>query len=134
MQVFRNSIGALTPPTYKFWVDDRLNWTRMLMIGNVWFWFAFNVFLMYVIMMNILIGIVSQTYDEVKDSHVVQWYESKCVIIDEAAAIFDSLNIKLLRGNCIIVKGRVQSTEISHEYLGFVRTIKNATKYEISKV
>jgi hypothetical protein len=71
VMIFRNSFGELQSPYYDFWKDEKLGNYGAFMITIVWICYAVNVILMFVIMMNILIGIVTQSYDEVKDSHVM---------------------------------------------------------------
>jgi hypothetical protein len=71
LQVFRTSIGDLQIPSAIFWTRIKgqelssPTWYQYIMIYVVWFTFMFTVIFNMVMMMNFLIAIVSQAWDEV---------------------------------------------------------------------
>lgn len=154
IQVFRNSIGDIATPGYDYWLkwggveateETVMSTTQSIAINIIWTSFLFHEILMLIIMTNFLIAIVSQSWDEVKDQHVNQLYESRCEIIGEAAILSDALNWDDIKNkykdqevkekfSYIIFKSEMEQQSLDSEYLGFVRTIKHTTRREISKL
>lgn len=153
IQVFRNSIGDIGTPGYAYWLNwsgedataaTELSFTQSCAVNVIWFSFLFHEILMLIIMTNFLIAIVSQSWDEVKDQHVNQLYESRCEIIGESAILSDALGNDTIKKQSednnnmkfsyVIFKSRMEQVSLDSEYLGFVRTIKHTTRREISKL
>ena len=66
LQNFRNSIGDLSTPHYKYW-EARYNggeeFLSILMILIIWFLWVIEVCLMVIVLTNFLIALVSQIYE-----------------------------------------------------------------------
>lgn len=70
LQTYRNSIGDIAAPDYSFWTargtQSTGDWySSRFMIFLIWFfWFA-NQFFVLIILLNFLIAIISQKYEQV---------------------------------------------------------------------
>jgi hypothetical protein len=68
LQMYRNSIGDISPPKYDLYLDIDKNITsteNTLMISIIWMvWFLNQVFIL-IILLNFLIAIISQSYEQV---------------------------------------------------------------------
>lgn len=69
MYSYRNSIGDINPPLYDFWSSriEESATVSTLMIGMVWFAWLANQFIMLITLLNFLITIMGQTYDQVME-------------------------------------------------------------------
>jgi hypothetical protein len=56
-----------------------------------WFIFLFNEFFMLIVLLNFLIAIISQSYDEVMASQLIDKYEARCDLNIEIAMQLDFL-------------------------------------------
>ena len=67
IQTYRNSIGDIAPPDYAFWSDMRLEHPHIAYFGcaGAWFIWFMNQFIVLIMLLNFLIAIISQSYDNV---------------------------------------------------------------------
>ena len=79
LQTYRNSIGDISPPTYPSW-EARLTTepkAAHAMITAIWvFWFL-NQLLVLIILLNFLIAIISQSFEEVMAKKVIHKYQHR---------------------------------------------------------
>ena len=85
---YRNSVGDIMPPTYSFWSQD-LAGSRVMVGLNQFNFISFQVF-MNVILLNFLIAIISQSYEQVMDQQELHIYKQKAELIWETAVIFNN--------------------------------------------
>ena len=106
------------------------------MVGIIWLSFLFQQVFMLIMMMNYIIAIVSQSWDEVKEQHYHQLYESRCHINFESAILMDAFRIKEIQGisELLVFKGVVEKETTEKEFHGFVHAIKNSVKKELQLV
>lgn len=76
IQVFRNSIGDLATPQYQFWVDQSakhsfISGSMILIAWTVW---VLETFFVLIVLLNFMIAIVSQSYEEVMSKRMVHKY------------------------------------------------------------
>ena len=104
-----------------------------------WLLFLFNEFFNLIVLLNFLIAIISQSYEEVMGREVINRYQSRCAIILEIAQLIDA--IKYNRGNRseanrtmlhLIAKASLEKGQ--NEFQGFVKSIKQALKRENKKL
>lgn len=86
-------------------------------------------------LLNFLIAIVSQSYDSIMDSEMVETTKSKIYMNNEAAIIFDAIDLlfKIKRdvSNVVhIIADMAEYDDNGDDFQGFVRTMKNAMKKE----
>ena len=65
IQNFRNSVGDLTTPTYKFWEDYEDRDLGLFIIYIIWFSWITNFVFSSLLMLNFLITIFSETHEKV---------------------------------------------------------------------
>jgi hypothetical protein len=66
IQMYRNSIGDISPPKYDLYLDTEKNITsseNTLMISMIWLVWFFNQLFILIILLNFLIAIISQSYE-----------------------------------------------------------------------
>lgn len=80
MQIFRNAVGDVQPPTYEEWTQ---NIPSTFMIAYVWILFSVFLIIMNVTLVNFLIAIVSETYEHVMDKAVQHTYNFKMIFVHE---------------------------------------------------
>ena len=56
-----------------------------------WLLFLFNEFFNLIVLLNFLIAIISQSYDEVMGREVINRYQSRCAIILEISQLIDAI-------------------------------------------
>ena len=97
-----------------------------------WILFLYNEFFILIILLNFLIAIISQSYDEVMSREEVELYNSRCYLNFDISFLVDLLEHFKLRKKrparifYIIAKQTKEQDE--NDYVGFVRTIKNSVK------
>lgn len=103
IQSFRNSFGDITDPLYDFWLIDNHKSPKLkssnFFVLWAWFLFIFHEFFLLIVLLNFLIAIVSQSYDNIMDSQEVEKQQSRIFLNNEAAIILDFINFVIkLRG------------------------------------
>jgi DNA anti-recombination protein RmuC len=109
-----------------------------------WILFLLNEFFILIVLLNFLIAIISQAYDEVMTKEEIDRYEARCDLNIEVAIKLDTFDLllqKLKLKNLLSASVKEQNKvfylkcnsftkELENEYLGFVKTIKNAVKVQ----
>lgn len=105
-QNFRNAIGDLTVPSNSLWFTfdskkypnqpDLSNTSqRFISYGMVyWGWalFLLSIFFNLIILLNFLIAIISQSYDDVMGKEKMNRYLSRCDLNAEVAVLSDAFS------------------------------------------
>ena len=83
IQIYRNSIGDISAPLYDRWSDLVKNGTvseqneATIMITLIWIVWVLHQFLVLVILLNFLIAIISQSYENVMTKLDVFKYQTR---------------------------------------------------------
>jgi predicted membrane protein len=105
MQNFRNSIGDISTPQHSYWFPTTIKGlskgaqaletdaTSVQTIMAYWGWvlFLFNEFFILIVLLNFLIAIIGQSYDEVMSKEEIDRYNSRCALNIEVAIILDTI-------------------------------------------
>ena len=104
---------------------------------NYWGWalFLFNEFFNLIVLLNFLIAIISQSYDEVMGKETVNKYQSRCSINLEIAQLQDAMifknqEFKMETNTMLYLVATAAHSEHGNEFQGFVKTIQGAIKQE----
>jgi hypothetical protein len=85
IQLFRLSVGDTQIPEYPAWsaLKEKPEHENVgqFMITYIWIVFMFEQFVLQITMLNFLIAIVSQSYDNVLNLGQQLYFESKCYFI-----------------------------------------------------
>ena len=65
IQNFRNSVGDLATPTYKFWEEYSLKSEGLIIIYLIWITWIANFVFSSLLMLNFLITVFSETHERV---------------------------------------------------------------------
>lgn len=81
------------PPNAGYWIESDAKtetWTQLIM--SVWCWviFLFNEFFILIVLLNFLIAIISQSFDEITAMEVVDRYQSRCSLNLEVSILIDT--------------------------------------------
>lgn len=123
IQVWENGIGNINPPA--FLADDPSS-LRVFAVYSMWF---ATQFVVLIVLLNFLIAVISQSYENVMDSSDILTYSARCAFNSETfplkSFIGKDLINKTIANNCIIVTVPDQEAEgQSSEWAGFVQTLK----------
>jgi hypothetical protein len=107
------------------------------MIGLIWaIWFA-NIFVAFICLLNFLIAIVSQSYDEAMGKKLTFRTKQRCEM-NLSAAIFRRGLFKMIRKyepiDLTVLRVMLPHTDDEQDHLGFVRTIKNTVRTEVGEL
>lgn len=93
-EIFLNGLASVKTPKTVYWnnmIKDKIHgYVPHLMIGWCWMLWALNLFIIFIILMNFLIGIISQTYDDVSERALILIYQTRASIIVEISGIKDA--------------------------------------------
>lgn len=90
--IFRNSIGDEQVPDTAFWSTQKRMEFPLLnkaVIGYSWFLWMLNACFMLIMLLNLLIAIISQSYDQVMTNSHVLLYNQRCLFNLECALLYD---------------------------------------------
>lgn len=80
LMTYRNSIGDITIPEYQKWVDlydekqRDSQYHQFTIVFLVWLVWIFNQLICFIILLNFLIAVISQGYDNVVAEQVIDYY------------------------------------------------------------
>lgn len=140
--IWENSIGNINPPTYQFWMNTLKNADiepfqktgALTVIYIIWLmWFA-NQALILIVLLNFLIAVVSQSYENVMNSATQFKYAQRCELIREAAVINKTFPISDVVDYHVFVLRCNVNEEEGGDWAGFVQTIKTFIRGETSKI
>ena len=92
---YRNSIGDLNAPVYNFWLSQEsknpnFSW---FMIRMIWFFWMINQFLNLIILLNFLIALISEKYNEITSENIVHAYNHKAALNQECRLAFQHVGV-----------------------------------------
>lgn len=147
IQNFRNSIGDITTPQHSFWfpaaIDGLKGPVKTYASGQVsglsmsmayWGWalFLFHEFFILICLLNFLIAIISQAYDEVMSSQEIDMYRSRCDLNQEVCVLVDYFYPRVAPKHILYVMANNDHDDAANEFGGMVRGIKQATQKQIN--
>lgn len=100
------------------------------MVGWAWILFIFNQFFIFIVLLNFLIAIIGQSYDEVMSEEEINRYKARCDLNVEVSLLKDKFTELRKRSDqmkdrlCFYMMADPQFKEDDNEFQGFVRTIK----------
>ena len=89
IQTYRNGIGDISAPDYSYWdngVNEKDN-KFYIMLAYIWMIWLGNQFFILIIMLNFLIAVISQTYDQVMSQSQILLYKRKADLNHECRII-----------------------------------------------
>lgn len=116
LQVWENSIGNINPPSFK---DQHPSTLRVCTVYAMWF---LTQFIVLIILLNFLIAVISQSYENVMNSSIILTYNNRCDFNKEMYQVGFNYSFN---NNCVVLS--VPDPEIaqeSSEWVGFVQTMK----------
>jgi len=128
VQIFRNSIGDVATPDITFWTGKIAEGPRIAYFNIYYGWFLWiiNVLANMIILLNFLIAIISQSYENVitRSSSVI--YKGKCDVIYEITLLTNYLERTFgeeYQAQVFSLHSNVESEEVGANE-GIVRPIK----------
>lgn len=108
IQTYRNSIGDISPPIYTFWKNryEQDPTITFVMIQFIWVVWIFQQFLVFIILLNFLIAIVSNSYEDVMKQQVVNKYKHRAELNCQCQRVLHTfkldaqLDVFLITANC----------------------------------
>lgn len=129
MTTYRNSIGDIQAPGYDRWGDGNKEisrGSRDAIVGTIWAFWLFNSFVNLIILLNFLIAVISQVYDQVIATQQFCSYMYKSDFNREYYIVmeyFDAVpEYRILVQTQDINLDKSEGPDAS---LGFVKSIKN---------
>ena len=124
LQTYRNSIGDIAAPDYSFWTTRGAAgelYSSRIMVFFVWLlWFA-NQFFVLIILLNFLIAIISQKYEQVMAQSIVHKYEHK-IDMNRSYCLVTKAFGKLKPLECQVLTVQPETGQDA-EWTGFVSTV-----------
>ena len=139
MYVWENSIGNINdPPESSFHLDN--NKTEGLRYPSemylIWFVWFMNQFIIVIILLNFLIAVISQSYENVMNSKSIMKYQDMAALNKEAYQFMNHWGFKhpLIKKNRLLVSLEVANDEgETSEWSGFVQTMKIFVKKQLQE-
>ena len=139
MYVWENSIGNINdPPEESFHLDniktEKLRYPSEMYL--IWFVWYMNQFIIVIILLNFLIAVISQSYENVMNSKSIMKYQDMASLNKEAYQFMNHWGFKhpLIKKNRLLVTLEVLSDEgETSEWSGFVQTMKMFVKKQLQE-
>ena len=93
IQNFRNSVGDLATPTYKFWEEYELKTRGLLIIYIIWFTWMANFVFSSLLMLNFLITVFSETHERVLTNQLKYTYMTRAKLNKQSFALLKSFSL-----------------------------------------
>jgi hypothetical protein len=150
LQTFRNALGDIEVPVYtSFWCQHAAgpdpNPQAVFMIYFIWvMWVGMQVFLS-IILLNFLIAIISQSYEEVMNQSVISKLKQKCELNEETFGFINFfrsyqsseawyLSKFNVDNSGIFIVSTSYSQTVNSQWTGFVAKIQKTVKEEVRAV
>jgi hypothetical protein len=78
----------------------------------------------FIILLNFLIAVISQSYENVMDSSLIFKYKQRANLNTETRVIYDGLNLLDKRIDAYYLTSNVETSERGGEWSGFVQNMK----------
>ena len=127
ISTWRNSIGDLVnfvPPNHSFWLNEWYSETTQdTMIGMIWLFWFFNHVIILIILLNVLIAILSDSFELAMSQQVVNKYTNRVSINKEVTTFYNEPEMV----DCIVVS-IMKEGDSEEDWSGFVDSIKTFIK------
>lgn len=125
LENFKNAVANLDSPELGFWEKQTGNPTvSTVMVYACWLIWMLNQFFILVILLNFLIAIICQSYDEVLSKQIVTKYTKKCELNRECRLLLKTLG-SLPRFESFVLTANVFASLELQEWQGYVQTIRS---------
>lgn len=131
LEVFRSSIGDVRAPLYDFWVDNYGSYptSSTWVITIIWLiWFA-NAFFVFIILLNFLIAIISQSFEEVMSKSLNFQYKHSAELNRECQLIRNAFNLRTNYDIFLLTTASFKQDQ-NQEWSGFVNAIRRYVKMQ----
>jgi hypothetical protein len=108
-------------PGYEFWTNGKQ--TGQLMINLIWVVWIMNQLLMLVVLLNFLIAIISQSYEESMSKELINRYKLRAGMNSECRLVLKTFNMLADRG-FFILSANDQIGRDKNTWQGFIQTLK----------
>lgn len=135
--IFRNSIGDEQIPDTNYWTAQSKTDFPVLydtVIGYSWALWLLNACFMLIMLLNFLIAIISQSYDQVMTNSQVLLYNMRCDFNMECALLYDfyeEFRSAEELGQVYVVSADVNDEQNDNQFTGFVKPIKDLVRTEL---
>lgn len=139
IQTWQNSIGNINPPSTTYWEnhqtskDEATAACANVAIYTIYLFWFLNQFLILIVLINFLIAVISQSYENVMDTAVIIKYSQRCDLNSQISIIYE--HSKILRKNydCVILSSNTQHGG-DEAWSGFCQSVKCYVKEQNAKV
>ena len=134
MESFRLSIGDVSAPKYTFWENNLEDspFTSYFMICLIWIVWLLEIFFVLIVLLNFLIAIISQSYEEVMLKSLQNKYHHRAQLNRECRMTLSLL--RLDRSLSPFVMATNLSGELEGEWQGLIHQVKKYLHDETSVV
>ena len=134
IQTWRNSIGDIAAPVYPRW-DEMSQSTKAgkqflgkMMIMIIWFIWIFHQFVILIILLNFLIAIISQSYEDVMSKSEQMKYKTRVDLNLECLQTYNFFG-KLPSFNILLIASQNEEDgQSDQQWQGIVNTMKSFTR------
>ena len=125
LENFKNAVANLGSPELGFWEKQTENpAVSSVMVYICWIIWMLNQFFILVILLNFLIAIICQSYEEVLSKQIVTKYTKKCELNRECRLLLRTLG-GLQRFESFVLTANVFASLDLQEWQGYVQTIRS---------
>jgi hypothetical protein len=124
IQTYRNSIGDIAPPKYDLYLNKDGNVEgreNRLMVGFIWITWFMNQLFILIILLNFLIAIISQSYEQVMSQATVNKYIHRSELNRECRILVKNYLLPLE----LLIYSVQKESDHDEDWNGFVTTIKS---------
>ena len=136
LNTFRNAIGDIQPPVTSYWEDERMETDPVLSMAMILYswiiWFTNSIFV-FIVLLNFLIALISQSYDAVMANQDVWVYRQRIQISGRCLEISQWNNTTTdCQSRAVVFATSDALTEANQSVLGFVAPIRAFMNGEVS--
>lgn len=134
LNVLRNAIGDIIVPTYTYWIEkhDEAPRTSHAAIMVLWLIWDIQIFIMLIMLLNFLIAIVSQTYEDVMDKHDQISYLFRAELNRECRVILNFFGLDSKVGEFMVTTSTLSDQK--NVWQGYLQTLKKFSVAENEKM
>ena len=96
-------------------------------------WFI-NQALILIVLLNFLIAVISQSYENVMNSSVPFKYQQRCELIREAAVIYEAFGMSSTYSIVVLQANISKEGQSGDDWAGFVQTLKFFIRGQSTKI
>jgi len=100
--------------------------TAYFMIYTIYVFWIVNQIFIFIILLNFLIAVISQSYEKVMDSKIQLQYRQRSILNNEYKIVMGSLGLLEKRCDVFFLTSNVEESDRGNEWSGFVQNMKKA--------